>query len=41
MFEKDPIKLIKQKDLYELLEDALDRCEDIADIVEKVIVAKT
>jgi uncharacterized protein Yka (UPF0111/DUF47 family) len=40
-FEKDPITLIKQKDLYELLEDALDRCEDIADIVEKVIVAKT
>lgn len=39
--ETDPIKLIKQKDLYELLEDTLDRCEDIADIVEKVIVAKT
>lgn len=39
--ETDAIKLIKQKDLYELLEDALDRCEDIADMVEKVIVAKT
>jgi uncharacterized protein Yka (UPF0111/DUF47 family) len=39
--ETDPITLIKQKDLYELLEDSLDRCEDVADIVEKVIVAKT
>ncbi len=39
--EKDPIQLVKQKDLYELLEEALDRAEDIADIVEKVIVAKT
>jgi uncharacterized protein Yka (UPF0111/DUF47 family) len=39
--EKDAIKLVKQKDMYELLEDALDRAEDIADIVEKVIVAKT
>jgi uncharacterized protein Yka (UPF0111/DUF47 family) len=39
--ETDAIKLIKQKDLYELLEEALDRCEDIADMVEKVIVAKT
>lgn len=41
MCEKDAIKLVKQKDMYELLEDALDRAEDIADIVEKVIVAKT
>jgi len=39
--EKDAIKLIKQKDLYELLENALDLCEDVADIVEKIIVAKT
>ena len=39
--EKDAIKLIMQKDLYELLEEALDCCEDVADIVEKIIVAKT
>jgi uncharacterized protein Yka (UPF0111/DUF47 family) len=39
--ETDPITLIKQKDLYELLEEALDCCEDVADIVEKIIVAKT
>lgn len=41
MYETDAIKIVKQKDLYELLEDTLDRCEDIADMVEKVIVAKT
>jgi uncharacterized protein Yka (UPF0111/DUF47 family) len=41
MCEKDAIKLVKQKDLYELLEESLDRAEDIADIVEKIIVAKT
>ena len=39
--EKDAITLIKQKDLYELLEESLDCCEDVADIVEKIIVTKT
>jgi uncharacterized protein Yka (UPF0111/DUF47 family) len=39
--EKDAIRLIRQKDLYELLEESLDCCEDVADIVEKIIVAKT
>jgi uncharacterized protein Yka (UPF0111/DUF47 family) len=38
--EKDAIKLVMQRDLYELLEEALDCCEDVADIVEKIIVAK-
>jgi uncharacterized protein Yka (UPF0111/DUF47 family) len=39
--EKDAIKIIKQKELYQLLEDSIDYCEDIADLVEKVMVAKT
>lgn len=39
--EKDAIRIIKQKELYQLLEDSIDRCEDIADLVEKVMVAKT
>lgn len=39
--ETDAIALIKQRDLYELLEESLDCCEDVADIVEKIIVAKT
>ncbi len=39
--EKDPIVIIKKKELYQLLEQAIDYCEDIADLVEKVMVAKT
>jgi uncharacterized protein Yka (UPF0111/DUF47 family) len=32
----DPIMIIKWKDIYEFLEDAIDRCEDIANVVEGV-----
>ncbi|NLL39344.1 MAG: DUF47 family protein [Clostridiales bacterium] len=39
--ETNAIKIIKQKELYQLLEDSIDRCEDVADLVEKVMVAKT
>jgi uncharacterized protein len=38
--EKDPITLIKWKEIYELLESATDRCEDIANIIETVILKK-
>ena len=33
---KDPLAVIKWKDIYEFLEDAIDRCEDIANVVEGV-----
>jgi uncharacterized protein Yka (UPF0111/DUF47 family) len=33
---KDPMLVIKWKDIYEFLEDAIDRCEDIANVVEGV-----
>jgi uncharacterized protein Yka (UPF0111/DUF47 family) len=33
---KDPLLVIKWKDIYEFLEDAIDRCEDIANVVEGV-----
>jgi len=33
---KDPMFVIKWKDIYEFLEDAIDRCEDIANVVEGV-----
>lgn len=33
---KDPMMVIKWKDIYEFLEDAIDRCEDIANVVEGV-----
>lgn len=36
--EKDPITLIKWKEIYELLEMATDRCEDVANIIESVIL---
>ena len=38
--ERDTVRLIKQKDAYELLIAALDRCMDIVNIVETIVVAK-
>ena len=32
----DPLFVIKWKDIYEFIEDAIDRCEDIANVVEGV-----
>jgi predicted phosphate transport protein (TIGR00153 family) len=36
--EKDPIQLIKWKEIYETLEVATDKCEDAANILESVVV---
>ncbi|HVV85623.1 MAG TPA: DUF47 domain-containing protein [Kofleriaceae bacterium] len=36
--EKDPIVVIKWKEVYENLESAADRCEDVANIIEGVIL---
>lgn len=36
--EKDPINLIKKKELIETLETALDKCEDVANVIEGIIV---
>ena len=36
--EKDPIALIKYKEVYEALEEATDRCEDVANILEAIVV---
>jgi uncharacterized protein len=36
--EKDPIVVIKWKEVYENLESASDRCEDVANIIEGVIL---
>ena len=36
--EKDPITVIKWKEIYENLENATDRCEDVANIIEGVIL---
>jgi uncharacterized protein len=36
--ERDSIALIKQKEIYELLETTADCCEDVADVVEAIAV---
>lgn len=35
---KDPIEIIKWKEIYENLESGTDRCEDVANIIEGVVV---
>jgi uncharacterized protein Yka (UPF0111/DUF47 family) len=35
---KDPIHIIKWKEIYEHLEDASDRCEDVANILEAIVL---
>ena len=34
----DPIEIIKWKDIHALIEVAIDRCEDVANIVEMIVV---
>ena len=36
--ERDPITVIKWKEVYENLENATDRCEDVANIIEGVVL---
>jgi len=36
--EKDPIQLIKWKEIYETLERATDKCEDAANVLESVVM---
>ena len=40
-FETDAKKIIIFKLIYEKLENALDKCEDVADIIQKIIISKT
>lgn len=35
---KDPILIIKWKEIYEHLEDASDKCEDVANILESIVL---
>jgi hypothetical protein len=39
--EKDPIKVIKWKDIYEALERVTDSCEDAANVMQDIIVKMT
>jgi predicted phosphate transport protein (TIGR00153 family) len=36
--EKDPIKIIKWKELYETLERSIDKCEDVANVLEAIVL---
>ena len=36
--EKDPIRIMKLKEIYELLEQTTDRCEDVADTLQNVVI---
>lgn len=37
-FSSDPLLIIKWKDVYEHLENASDRCEDVANILESIVL---
>ena len=34
----DPIEVIKWKDIYELLEAAIDECEHVANVIESIVL---
>ncbi|MBP1636612.1 MAG: hypothetical protein H6Q10_3186, partial [Acidobacteria bacterium] len=36
--EKDPILLFKWKEILDRLEDATDRAEDVADVIEGIVL---
>lgn len=36
--ERDPLQVMKWKELYEGLEEATDRCEDVANLVEGIVL---
>ena len=36
--ERDPIAVIKWKEFYEILENATDRCESVANIIESIVL---
>jgi uncharacterized protein Yka (UPF0111/DUF47 family) len=36
--KKDAIEIIRYKNIYEFLEDTIDKCEDIANVIESIVV---
>lgn len=36
--EKDPIRVIKLKQIYEFVESSIDKCEDVANVIEGICV---
>ncbi|MBI3404290.1 MAG: DUF47 domain-containing protein [Acidobacteria bacterium] len=36
--EKDPVEIIKWKEIIEVMETAIDKCEDVANVIESVVL---
>ena len=36
--EKDPVQIIKWKEIFEVMEAAVDKCEDVSNVIESVIL---
>jgi len=36
--EKDPVEIIKWKEIFEVIETAVDKCEDVSNVIETVIL---
>jgi uncharacterized protein len=36
--EKDPIQIIKWKEIFEVVETAVDKCEDVSNVIESIIL---
>ena len=36
--DQDPVHVIKWKDVYSILEDTIDSCEDVANVIERIVV---
>lgn len=43
LFEKEtnPIEVLKWKEIYETLEEGTDRCEDVANVIERIVLKQT
>ena len=35
--EKNPVEIIKWKEIFEVIETAVDKCEDVSNVIESVI----
>jgi len=36
--EKDPVQIIKWKEIFEVMEAAVDKCEDVSNVIESIIL---
>lgn len=36
--EKDPVQIIKWKEIFEVIEAAVDKCEDVSNVIESIIL---